>query len=349
MIYSFSQWLFFFYIYCFIGWIWETCYVSVIQGKWVNRGFMSGPFLPIYGSGAVIVLITTLPFRTEAVTVFFAGMISATILEYCTGVVMEKLFHVRYWDYSNQPLNLKGHICVISSLAWGGFSVILTLYAHNPIERFVLRMNGNLLEFLVFILTVIISIDMFESIREALNLKEMLLSLEENNEDFRRIQKHIEVLQAFYGTELKEKSEVGLKKLSTAIESGKEFYNKQKVRKKHNTAKKAVFIANLERTRTMKEETLKRLSDTMEAYAEKVKSLSVKDESVLQAISESRSIVSRQKRNILNMKNKEYIRLRALLKRNPHAVSKMHEQAFSEIMEITEQEIQTEPVRKEQE
>lgn len=338
MIYSFSQWLFFFYIYCFIGWIWETCYVSVIQGKWVNRGFMRGPFLPIYGSGAIIVLITTLPFRTEAVTVFFAGMISATILEYCTGVVMEKLFHVRYWDYSNQPFNLKGHICVTSSLAWGAFSVILTLYGHNPIERFVLRMNGNLLEFLVFILTVIISIDMFESIREALNLKEMLLSLEENNEDFRRIQKHIEVIQAFYGTEIKEKSEVGLKKLSTAIESGKEFYHKQKGYKKHKTVKKAVFIANLERTRTMKEETLKRLSDTMEAYAEKVKSLSVKDESVLQAISESRSIVSRQKHNILNMKNKEYIRLRALLKRNPHAVSKMHEQAFSEIMEITEQE-----------
>ncbi len=337
MIYSFSQWLFFFYIYCFIGWIWETCYVSVLQGKWVNRGFMRGPFLPIYGSGAIIVLIFTLPFRTDAVAVYFIGMISATILEYCTGVVMEKLFHVRYWDYSNQPFNLKGHICLTSSLAWGAFSVILTLYGHNPIERFVLRMNDNFVEFLVFILTVVISIDMFESVREALNLKEMLLSLEENNAEFRRIQKHIEVIQAFYGTELKEKSEVGLKKLSTAIESGKEFYNRKKEHKKRKSATKAVFIANLERTRTVKEETLKRLSDTMEAYAERLKGIAEKDESILQAISESRSIVSKQKHNILSMKNKEYIRLRALLKRNPHAVSKMHEQAFSEIMEITEE------------
>ena len=337
MIYSFSQWLFFFYIYCFIGWIWETCYVSVLQGKWVNRGFMRGPFLPIYGSGAIIVLIFTLPFRTDAVAVYFIGMISATILEYCTGVVMEKLFHVRYWDYSNQPFNLKGHICLTSSLAWGAFSVILTLYGHNPIERCVLRMNDNFVEFLVFILTVVISIDMFESVREALNLKEMLLSLEENNAEFRRIQKHIEVIQAFYGTELKEKSEVGLKKLSTAIESGKEFYNRKKEHKKRKSATKAVFIANLERTRTVKEETLKRLSDTMEAYAERLKGIAEKDESILQAISESRSIVSKQKHNILSMKNKEYIRLRALLKRNPHAVSKMHEQAFSEIMEITEE------------
>lgn len=345
MIYSFAQWLFFFYIYCFIGWIWETCYVSVLQGKWVNRGFMRGPFLPIYGSGAIIVLIFTLPVRTDAVAVFFIGMISATILEYCTGVVMEKLFHVRYWDYSNQPLNLNGHICVTSSLAWGVFSVVLTLYGHTPLEHFVLGMNRNVLEFLVFILTVIISIDMFESVREAMNLKEMLLSLEENNAEFRRIQKHIEVVQAFYGTEIKEKSEVGLKKLSTAIENGKELYSKYGVHKKRKSVTKEVFISNLERARAVKEETLKRLNDTMEAYAEKIKSGEEKNDSVLQAISESRNIVSKQKHNIFNMKNKEYVRLRALLKRNPHAISKMHEQAFSELMDITQEEAQEEHER----
>lgn len=342
MIYSFSQWLFLFYIYCFIGWIWETCYVSVMQGKWVNRGFMRGPFLPIYGSGAIMILIFTLPFRTQAVPVFFFGMISATVLEYCTGVAMEKLFHVRYWDYTGKFLNLNGHICLVSSLAWGAFSVILTLYVHKPIEGFVLRMNSNVLEFLVFILTVVISVDMFEAVREALNLKEMLLSLEENNEEFRKIQKHIEVIQAFCGTELKEKSEVGLKKLNTAILSGKELYDKYGIHKNRKSVTKAVFIANLERTRSLKEETLLHLNDTMEAYAEKIKGLAVKDETVLQAITEARKSISGQKHNILNMRNKEYIKLRALLKRNPYAVSKMHEQAFSEIMEITEKEVQDE-------
>ena len=135
MIYTFSTWLFFFYFYCFLGWVWETCYVSVLKAKWVNRGFMRGPFLPIYGSGAIVVLIFTLPFRTNAGLVFLVGMTSATLLEYFTGVVMEKMFHVRYWDYSSQRLNLNGHICVTSSLAWGVFSVILTLYGHTPIER----------------------------------------------------------------------------------------------------------------------------------------------------------------------------------------------------------------------
>ena len=81
MIYTFSAWLFFFYFYCFLGWVWETCYVSVLKAKWVNRGFMRGPFLPIYGSGAIVVLIFTLPFRTNPGLVFEGGMVISTILE----------------------------------------------------------------------------------------------------------------------------------------------------------------------------------------------------------------------------------------------------------------------------
>lgn len=226
MVYTFSTWLLFFYFYCFLGWVWETCYVSVLKAKWVNRGFMRGPFLPIYGSGAVVILIFTLPFRTNAGLVFVVGMASATLLEYFTGVAMENLFHVRYWDYSSKPLNLNGHICMLSSLTWGVFSVILTLYGHAPVERFVLGMNINVLEGIVFALTVYISIDMAESVREAVNLKEVLVSLEENNEDFRRIQKRFEVASAFYGGELKERSEAGLRKINSAINTGKEMYDR---------------------------------------------------------------------------------------------------------------------------
>lgn len=283
MIYTFSTWLFFFYFYCFLGWIWETCYVSVLKAKWVNRGFMRGPFLPIYGSGAIVVLIFTLPFRTNPGLVFVVGMVSATILEYFTGVAMEQMFHVRYWDYSNQRLNLNGHICVTSSLAWGMFSVILTLYGHTPVERLVSRMSTNALEVIVFVLTVYISIDMAESIREAINLKEVLLSLEENNEEFRRLQKHIEIASAFYGGELKERSEAGLRKINSALESGKEMYDRLG-----------------ESSRTSKA-----------AFMQKVNS--------------ARS-------------RKEYGRMNSLLKRNPRAVSRMHEEAFSRFVEFAEED-----------
>lgn len=272
MIYTFSTWLFFFYLYCFLGWVWETCYVSVRKAKWVNRGFIHGPFLPIYGSGAIVVLIFTLHFRTSAGLVFLTGMTSATLLEYFTGVAMEKMFHVRYWDYSNQPLNLNGHICVLSSLAWGVFSVLLTLYMHNPIERLALSMNQNLLEFIVFLLTVYLSIDMAQSIREAFNLKELLVGLESSSEEFRHLQKGIEVAYAFYGSELKEKSEAGLKKINSAFGAGKE--------KGENV--KAGIMERVERART----------------------------------------------------KRTYKNISSLLGRNPQAVSKMHEKAFSEFMEI---------------
>ncbi len=217
MIYTFSTWLIFFYFYCFAGWVWETCYVSVKECKWVNRGFMHGPFLPIYGSGAIVVLIFTLPYRTNAVAVFFVGMISATILEYFTGAAMERLFHVRYWDYTGKPLNLNGYICIVSSLAWGIFSVILTLYGHEPVEEFVLGMNINVVEFLAFVLTVYISIDMAFSVREAVNLRDLLEGLEQSSEEFRHLQKQVEVLYAFYGQSVKAKSEAGLKKINSAL------------------------------------------------------------------------------------------------------------------------------------
>lgn len=125
----------FFYIYCFLGWLWESTYVSVRRREWVNRGFMHGPFLPIYGSGAIVILFTTLAFRENLWMIYLLGMISATILEYFTGAAMEKLFHVRYWDYTGHRFNLKGRVCLSVSLGWGLFSVLLVKFIHPRIIR----------------------------------------------------------------------------------------------------------------------------------------------------------------------------------------------------------------------
>ena len=136
--YNLQEWLLFFFIYCFLGWCWESCYVSAKKRQWVNRGFMKGPFLPIYGFGALSVLIATLPVRPFPVLVYVFGMIGATALELVTGICMEKLFHVRYWDYSNQKFNFKGYICLTSSIAWGAFSLAMIYGFHKPIEKLVL-------------------------------------------------------------------------------------------------------------------------------------------------------------------------------------------------------------------
>lgn len=176
--YNVWQWFLFFYIYCLIGWIWETSYVSIKNKKFENRGFMNGPFLPIYGSGAMTILFVALPVRTIPVLVFFFGMIAATILELFTGILMEKLFHMRYWDYSYRKIQYKGHICLISSLAWGVFSCLMIYGFHKPIESLVLMMPEVGGQILTMTLTIIFVSDFSTSFKTAMELRHMLISVD---------------------------------------------------------------------------------------------------------------------------------------------------------------------------
>lgn len=177
--YSLYQWMIFFFFYCLVGWVWESCYVSAKKRKWVNRGFLHGPFLPIYGFGAISVLWITLPVRQNSWAVVIAGAVGATVLEYITGAVMERLFHVRYWDYSNQRCNLNGYICLTSTIAWGIFSVILVQYVHHYVETVIARMPDTWLVVLDIMLAALMFVDTVTSAREAFDLKEIILAEKE--------------------------------------------------------------------------------------------------------------------------------------------------------------------------
>ena len=135
--YTTVDWLMFFYIYCFLGWCFESTYVSIQHKKWINRGFMRGPFLPLYGSGAVIMLFVTIPVRDNVFLTFLFGAVGATILEYFTGAAMEALFKVRYWDYSNNRFNLNGHICLGTTIAWGFLTLAMVHILQTPVEAVV--------------------------------------------------------------------------------------------------------------------------------------------------------------------------------------------------------------------
>lgn len=137
--YSFTQWLLFFYIYCFVGWCIESTIVSIEKRKFVNRGFLRSPFLPIYGFGAIVILFVSLPVRKSPVMVYICGMVGTTVLEYFTGWLMETTLKMRYWDYSGQKFNIKGRICITSSLFWGLLSLFLTYVLHSPVEYFVTK------------------------------------------------------------------------------------------------------------------------------------------------------------------------------------------------------------------
>ena len=106
--YTWLQWILFFFCYCFFGWIFESSYVSLKEKRLVNRGFLRLPMLPLYGTGAVMMLFVSLPVKNNLILVYVSGVVAATLLEYVTGWGMERLFKMRYWDYSNQRFQCRG-------------------------------------------------------------------------------------------------------------------------------------------------------------------------------------------------------------------------------------------------
>lgn len=176
-VYTPGQWALLFFFYCFCGWVWESCYVSAKQRHWVNRGFLHGPLLPIYGSGAIIILFATLPVADNFWLVYFLGMLAATALEYVVGAVMEQLFKVRYWDYTKQPFNLHGYICLTSSIAWGFFSDLLIYVIHPPIDKLLHKLPALLMNPLAAVIAVLFIMDTVKSTKAAIDLREVLTKL----------------------------------------------------------------------------------------------------------------------------------------------------------------------------
>lgn len=214
--YTWYQWLSFFYLYCFFGWIFESAYVSIKNGHFVNRGFLRLPMLPLYGSGAVMMLWVSIPVQDSLFLTWCAGVIGATALEYVTGYVMEQLFKIRYWDYSDQKWNLHGYICVSSSIAWGFLTIFMTHVIHKPIERGILSMPvwWNLL--FVFVVTVVFVYDSVVCVREALALGKSLEAMRKlkGELDSLNVQKALLKMEARERiVELKERADAKLEQL----------------------------------------------------------------------------------------------------------------------------------------
>ena len=199
--YTLIQWLFFFYFYCFFGWIFESTYVSAKSRKFVNRGFMRGPFLPIYGSGAIMMLVVSMPFQDNILLTYIAGCIGATALELATGVIMEALFKVRYWDYSSQKFNYKGHICLSSTIAWGFLTILMTGFVHRGVEKVILTIPYMAVTVITVAVTVYIIIDFTLSFKAAMDLRDILIGLEKAKEEMERIQKRLDVIIAVVNDE----------------------------------------------------------------------------------------------------------------------------------------------------
>lgn len=190
--YTMIQWLFFFYLYSFMGWCFESAYVSVSEKKLTNRGFIRGPFLPIYGSGAVMMLVVSMPFRDNLILTYLAGCVGATILEYITSVVMEALFQVRYWDYSHLRFQFQGRISLSSTLTWGVFTILASRVIQVQVEKPVLLIPSKVLTGVTLVLTALICADFALSFKAAIDLRTVLGKMEKVKARMVRIQKRLD-------------------------------------------------------------------------------------------------------------------------------------------------------------
>ncbi len=128
------QFLCIFFIYAFLGWCTEVSYAALQTGKFVNRGFLNGPVCPIYGFGVVIILACLTPLKQHFILLFLGAVVLTSLLELVTGFVLEKLFHQRWWDYSDDPFNIGGYICLKFSIAWGLACLFVVDILHPTIQ-----------------------------------------------------------------------------------------------------------------------------------------------------------------------------------------------------------------------
>lgn len=191
MEYNFIEILIYFITYSFLGWIMESVFRSVCEKKLINTGFLRGPFCPIYGIGAIIMLIFLKQFSSNLILLFIIALIVLTLWEYLVGVLLETIFHTKYWDYSNNKFNFQGRICLINSIFWGVLGVIFIQCIHPVVEKLIRNIDNNLLVFIYTIIGIAMLVDTIISIIKIKTIKATLEKIEELNKEIKEKLKEI--------------------------------------------------------------------------------------------------------------------------------------------------------------
>lgn len=181
----------YFIIYSFLGWVMESIVRTIAERKLINTGFLKGPFCPIYGIGAIIIFLFLDKFENKPILLFFISIIVLTILEYMVGVLLEKMFKTKYWDYSDKKFNFQGRICLENSIYWGILGVVFVKYIHPFIQNLISNVNMNLQYYIVAIVSIVVVVDMVTSIVKVKNIGTTLKKIEELNEEIKEKLKEI--------------------------------------------------------------------------------------------------------------------------------------------------------------
>ena len=172
-----------FVLYSIIGWVYESCLVSIQKHSLVNRGFLKGPVIPIYGFGAMFVYVVLWDYRDNLLLVFLGGVLLATTLEYITSFVMEIIFHTRWWDYSTHPFNLKGRISLFVSLFWGLLAILMVRFFQPGINYIIALIPRSTGEIIGYVIVPLIMVDLVTTIISTVKFDRILVKMNELRED----------------------------------------------------------------------------------------------------------------------------------------------------------------------
>lgn len=216
MIFSIQEIILLFFIYSFLGWCVEVAFVATTLGKVLNRGFLNGPVCPIYGCGMLLVLIVLHPVSDNIFLLFLGGMVICSAIELFGGWILDKLFHMRWWDYSDRPFNVGGYICLSFSIMWGLAVVFAVKLVHTPIMAVLQRIPDTLQFVFIILFGIILIIDMVVTLKHLIGIRKNLGQLEWIAEQLHGVGDQLKDVVGNSAIGVTEKAEQGKEKLEEA-------------------------------------------------------------------------------------------------------------------------------------
>jgi uncharacterized membrane protein len=229
--------LWYLFIYSFFGWCTEVIYAATTAHKFVNRGFLNGPYCPIYGIGVIIVLFVLEPLKNNIFFVFIGSILITSIIELMTGILLKEIFHQKWWDYSDRLFNIGGYICLLFSLGWGLACLVVVDKIHPLISTFISWIPETASKVLLVLIACLFVIDLLATVESILKLNKRLEIIDEISFKIRETSDHIGENLAYGAIILAHKKEAtpfGQERLLKAFPSLKSLEHKDALDKLRN-------------------------------------------------------------------------------------------------------------------
>jgi uncharacterized membrane protein len=175
-----------FLLYSFIGWCCEVLYVGIFfEHKFVNRGFLHGPICPIYGCGGLVVMMLPQEVKSSWLTLFVSSMVLCSVVEYITSWQMERVFKMKWWDYSDKKFNIKGRVCLLNSTLFGVMGIVAVHFVQPVVNHFVFKLNDMVTQYLAGGLALIFIVDYIVTVHKLVDFSTTMAKLKEFGESLK--------------------------------------------------------------------------------------------------------------------------------------------------------------------